>query len=358
MALRLTGSVANPGGASPCRLTRNGWAIGQFGTFGPVHAGRTALVPASGRVHAGPNNPRLEADIVKIVIGLDGSTHSLVGRDLVAGLRWPAETTVHLVGAYQVPIDWSGGFGSGMPWVGEIEDSMRDDMSEALRAAAEPLVEAGLTVTHAASWGRAADVLVASARETDADLVVVGSRGLGGLKRMLLGSVAGEVAADAPCSVLVARSPTVERIVVATDGSDAANGIADELAAWGTFAGMPTDAVAVSVPDAPAYELMVSLYTLGDDRLDTARQAAEAKAEADAEAMADRLRSLGIPAAPKPLRGDAAAEIVRHAEETGADLVVVGSRGLTGLDRLLLGSVARNVASDAHGSVLIVRKES
>jgi nucleotide-binding universal stress UspA family protein len=56
--------------------------------------------------------------------------------------------------------------------------------------------------------------------------------------------------------------------------------------------------------------------------------------------------------------GDPAAEIIAGAEASGADLIVLGSRGLTGLTRLLLGSVARNVLSGSTASVLVVRDAS
>jgi nucleotide-binding universal stress UspA family protein len=54
--------------------------------------------------------------------------------------------------------------------------------------------------------------------------------------------------------------------------------------------------------------------------------------------------------------GDAAAEAIAVAEERGADLIVLGSRGRTGLTRLVLGSVARNVLSGSTASVLVVHK--
>jgi nucleotide-binding universal stress UspA family protein len=54
--------------------------------------------------------------------------------------------------------------------------------------------------------------------------------------------------------------------------------------------------------------------------------------------------------------GDAAGEIVAAAEQRQADLIVLGSRGRTGLTRLLLGSVARNVLSGSTASVLIVHE--
>jgi nucleotide-binding universal stress UspA family protein len=55
------------------------------------------------------------------------------------------------------------------------------------------------------------------------------------------------------------------------------------------------------------------------------------------------------------LEGDPAEQIVRHAAESGADLIVMGTQGRTGVDRLLLGSVAEKVLRDATCSVLVVK---
>ena len=54
--------------------------------------------------------------------------------------------------------------------------------------------------------------------------------------------------------------------------------------------------------------------------------------------------------------GDAAAEIIAAAAEVGADLVVIGSRGRTGLASVVLGSVARNVLHGSTASVLVVHE--
>jgi nucleotide-binding universal stress UspA family protein len=53
--------------------------------------------------------------------------------------------------------------------------------------------------------------------------------------------------------------------------------------------------------------------------------------------------------------GDPAAEIVRHAVDTGIDLIVMGTHGRTGLERLLMGSVAEKVMREAPCSVLVVK---
>ena len=172
---------------------------------------------------------------------------------------------------------------------------------------------------------------------------------------MLLGSVAAEVAAHAPCPVLVARGANVSRLLVATDGSSNAGLIPELLERWGIFRGTQADVVAVAVPDGPAFELMVGLYTLGDERLAKQRRELTAKSGADADEMARRLTEVGIAATQHLRTGDPAAEILAAGEDRNTDLIVTGSRGLGTLERLLLGSVARNVLVHARCSVLIVR---
>lgn len=292
--------------------------------------------------------------VMKILVALDGSECSLVALDLVAGLPWPPGTVVTLFAAYDVPIDWTGGVGSTMDWVGDIEDASREALSDQLRDLAPRLERDGLTVERVVARGRAATAIVDAAREMRADLVVTGSRGRGPLRRMLLGSVADEVASEAPCPVLVARQPTISRLVVATDGSNIARRIPERLADFCVFSGLPGEVVAVSIPDGPIFETAVSLYTLGDERLATQRREIRSRYEQDAEAMASALDAVGIPSTPHLRSGDPAHEIIAVAEEREADLIVTGTRGLGGIDRLLLGSVARNVLTHARCSVLIL----
>ena len=86
---------------------------------------------------------------MKVLLALDGSAPSLVARDLVAGLQWPGRTVVHLVSGYRVPVDWTGGVGSTMDWVGDVEDAIRDELTTTLTAAAKPLYDRGLAPTPA-----------------------------------------------------------------------------------------------------------------------------------------------------------------------------------------------------------------
>lgn len=295
---------------------------------------------------------------MKILLALDGSEHSGVARDLVANMPWPAKTSVHLLSAYRPPVDYTGGVGSAMVWVGEIEDAVRDQLTETLTTMGAPLIASGLTVEQLLVRGRAADVILDAARDVGADLIVTGSRGRGPVRSMLLGSVAAEVAANAPCPVMVARGGSVSRILVAADGSPNSRMIPELLGAWDAFNGIPANVVSVVPKDPPGFELMVGLYTLGDERLENQRREEALVAGRTANEAAARLTEQSIPATSHVRSGDPANEILQAAAELRSDLIVTGSRGLGTLERLLLGSVARNVLIHAPCSVLIVRSDS
>ncbi|MDQ3859778.1 MAG: universal stress protein [Actinomycetota bacterium] len=76
---------------------------------------------------------------------------------------------------------------------------------EALSEARETLAESAIDATTAAPVGQAADEIVRTARESEADLVVLGARGLNPVKRLVLGSVSTKVLHEAPCDVLVVK---------------------------------------------------------------------------------------------------------------------------------------------------------
>jgi nucleotide-binding universal stress UspA family protein len=201
------------------------------------------------------------------------------------------------------------------------------------------------------------EVIVQVACEWNADLVVVGARGLTGLKGLLLGSVSNAVVHWAPCPVLVVKghpAPGVERVVVAVDGS------AHALRAARFAAALPFDlrttVAVVGVVDPPfvplsATELpLPAIYALLEERL-RERQAVitDALGEAAAEfhgrvRVVESLSKVGHPVE----------SIVETAEEPGVELVVMGARGLGPLDRLLVGSVSDGVLRRVDRPVLIV----
>lgn len=294
---------------------------------------------------------------MRILLALDGSASSVEARNLVASLPWQRGTSITLLTAYDIPTAWLGDTATaGGDWLGAAEDGLRRNAETELERLAEPLAGRGWSVDRRVARGRAASVILTTAEQLAADLVVVGSRGHGPIASMLLGSVSAEVADQARCAVLVARGPSVARLLVATDGSECAAIIPDVLGDMAALAGLPAVALSVTPVDSPAFELMVSLYTLGSEPLEAQRGELRGRYQSHAAAMAERLSANGIPAQPELRSGDAAHEILAVAKARGVDLVVTGSRCLHGLDRWLLGSVARNVLLLAPTSVLIVRR--
>ena len=204
--------------------------------------------------------------------------------------------------------------------------------------------------------GRPPSTIVAAAVSFGADLIVIGARGRGRFSTAVLGSVSAEVVDHAPCPVLVARRASAERIVFAEDGSDAA-AVARRTLAAHPFAGRPVRVVSVAHVPPPWHAAVSPMAT--EPALEVWDEALRIQREEHvelAEAAARELAAAGIPVETEVRMGDPAGEIVAAASEWDADLVAIGTHGRTGLQRLMLGSVARSVLHHAPSSVLVARE--
>ena len=196
--------------------------------------------------------------------------------------------------------------------------------------------------------------IVRCAETCGADYIVVGSHGRSRLARFVLGSVAERVTRYAHCSVLVARpSPSGGVVLAATDlsdpslpaitaGADAARRRGARLVVvsaldWTPPAAIPAAGVIAAIPPLPPPELV---QQASDVLRSTLEQAME---------------RIGVTGEARVLVGSPASMIVACAEELGAELIVMGTHGRTGLARLSLGSVAERVIRGAGCSVLAIR---
>lgn len=134
-----------------------------------------------------------------IVVGVDGSPGAREALDYALQEARLRGADVRVVAAWQVPsAAYAGTYGLGGPeLLSELEQAARDNVARALEAAAVDDVEVRTTVRE----GSPAHVLLEEA--ADADLLVVGSRGLGGFRGLLLGSVSQQCAHHAPCPLVV-----------------------------------------------------------------------------------------------------------------------------------------------------------
>jgi nucleotide-binding universal stress UspA family protein len=201
--------------------------------------------------------------------------------------------------------------------------------------------------------GRAADEILEIAEQIRADLVVIGSRGLGPVGRIALGSVSEAVIHHSRCPVLVLRGGEdawpPERVIIGDDGSEVARAAGDLAASLCGRHG----ARAVVLHAYPRLPEVDAEGRESDPRIvdDELRRAEKALLERSRELES----RLGSRPKTRLVVGDATANLLEAAEEDAPErtLLAVGSRGLGAIGRMRLGSVSTKVVHAAKGPVLV-----
>ena len=179
--------------------------------------------------------------------------------------------------------------------------------------------------------------IIDTALELAPDLIVLGRRGKRGLARFMVGHATAQVAGLAPCPVLmVPRAGELwqRRILLASDGSEAC-----------------APAEALSIDLARLCQLPLTLISVVSPSHNAERKAI---AQTALDRLLARVQAAGLEGEALLAEGRPEEVVVNTAGSRGADLIVVGSRGRTGLKRLLLGSVSERIMGLAQGPVLIV----
>ncbi len=208
-------------------------------------------------------------------------------------------------------------------------------------------------ITTVLARGSVAEAIVRQAHRRRVDLIMVGSRGFSDIRGFLLGSVSRKVVTSAPCPVLVVKRKltAIHHTVLAVDDSKFSKAVVDFL--LNEFAGEPTRITILSVVN-PV------VTSLGTEVL-TSRQVSDLTKpkEAQLRSVVSQYRKMflkeGWAVETKILKGHPGQTIIHYLETHSADLVAVGSRSLTGTERLQLGSVSEAVLKYAPCSVLVVR---
>lgn len=201
--------------------------------------------------------------------------------------------------------------------------------------------------------GPVAERIVKEATRRRVDLVIVGSRGLSDIREFLLGSVSRKVVALAACPVLVVkrRLPEIGLVVLAIDGSKYSRAAAGFLRAH-----LLPDVARLSVVSVvPPVVTDLAARVLPAAQLDSLTKPEEDRARDLVATARESFLKEGCAVTAEVLTGHPSHVIISYAEKQRAELVVVGSRGLTGQDRFLLGSVSESVVKHAPCSVLVVR---
>lgn len=265
-----------------------------------------------------------------ILLATDGSEYS-AGAVRVAG-EWArqsgARLTVLSIALYSPETETL------EPTLGAEAEHQAQERVEAARAALGD-VACTTQVRLAADPARG---IAAAAEELGADVIVMGRRGRRGLARWMLGDATAKAIGLAPCSVLmVPREGALwrRRILVASDGSRYGEAAARAAGRLAQQEGLPVSAVSV----------VTSSH--GPER--------RHEAEAAITRIQHELGKRGLTVSGQLSEGRPDQAIVAAAASQAADLIVVGSHGRTGLEKVLMGSISERVLNQAHCPVLVVK---
>lgn len=193
-------------------------------------------------------------------------------------------------------------------------------------------LEGGPEITREVRVGGASEVIGAAAEDAEAEFVVVGSRGLGSVGSLLLGSVSRSLAARGPCPTLIvpaSASPVGDGpVICAVDDSDGARAALSKAA---------------DVAERLDTQLLLVTVKAVDDP-----SSAAAERPVDDTGFGTRTEWIFM-------RGEPAGAIVEAAAARRADMIVIGSRGRGALAASMLGSVSSSVAGRSACPVMVVR---
>lgn len=285
----------------------------------------------------------------RILVATDFSEQA--GRAFEAALALAARTKaeLHVIHALEVALPLFEPYAVVLPadWIGEARRMAQEKLEQAHAA----VRARGLSGTTHIGDVPAAHAIADRAKALGADLLVIGTHGHTGLKHVLLGSVAERTVEYAPCAVWTVKGSadaSPRTIVVGTDFSEAGAEAFQAAAEWARLFGAKlhlVHALQIPMPLIAPYEVAIP-----EGIIEGARREAQRQLEQAAKSVA------GVSVTTELASTPAHAALVDAAKRLPAELIVTGSRGLTGLKHALLGSVAERTLRYATCSVLTVRK--
>jgi nucleotide-binding universal stress UspA family protein len=286
-----------------------------------------------------------------ILVPTDGSDHAERAAEHAGWLADRFGATVHLLAAVDIQAA-AGPFGAGgvdARFVEQLESGAEAAL-DAVETAAGDVPTTRETVREAPSGA-----ILEHAESTGVDLVVMGTHGRTGARRLVAGSVTENVVRQAAAPVLVVHAvdpPLAERyedVVLTSDGSEPAGVAVDHGLSLAERDGARVHALSV-------VNLGGMARAAEDAEVLEWRSYLERAAEETTDTVAERARSAGLEAVAAVRGGSPVDALVEYADETGADLLVVGTHGRRGVDRLLLGSTTERLVRRAGVPVLTVRR--
>jgi nucleotide-binding universal stress UspA family protein len=286
---------------------------------------------------------------LRVLVATDGSAQARAAVAATGRFPWPERTRVRIVVARRTRAEYRQSI-----LLAALDRSADLAAAAARHALSDRWPDAEVAVVDRTP----VDAVLGEARRFGADVIVVGWRGLGAVRRLLMGSVSRGVVRGADCSVLVVRGRPgdLRRIVIGLDGSPGARrAVAFVARLTPPRGGLVTLVTAVErmappsrvAPRAARAALAQEIARLNEKKSSAARQMFEQASDALGRRGWRTRTAVGNAA---PLRSLLTAVDAAHAQ-----LLVVGARGASGVRHLLLGSVAEGALNRCPVPVLVVR---
>ncbi len=281
---------------------------------------------------------------MRIIVAIDKSTCSKTALSEAIYMDCPVFTEIKVV----TVLDYS----EPLPVLELIQSEECDAAKKLVESAVDQLKEAHplAEVSGEVLDGYPDDAIIKLSRTWLADLIIVGSHGRKGISKLWLGSVSRAILLHAPCAVRVARpGPHAEttqggkNVLLALDGSEHSEHLIDHVLAFPWFEGTQFRCLHVVHPVAAAlddqeFEHQSSSFDgfIGQQHEWLEKQAARINEVFDQPVATGKI-----------LIGEAREQILLNAIEWPADLVVLGSHGRRGIDKLIMGSVSDAISNNA-----------
>jgi len=274
------------------------------------------------------------ATVKKILVGVGRDPRSDIALKYAGklGMKLGAMVTaMHVVKQEPIPASW--------PIKEQMERDLEDERQRITQVITEIVKKE--TLSHVqfrrVTKGNPADHLIKKSEQEGYDLIVIGHRDLPNIKKLFLGSVSSKVVQYAEVSVLVAKEITgPSKVLFCIDGSKCA----ERALRFGgeLIQGLGCRATVLNVTP-----------WITDESRSLAREIAEEGTEI--------IRGLGIDASSKAIfKKEIAKEILGEAEKGNYDLIVVGSRGLSGIQKFLLGSTTLKLINQTSRPILVYKR--
>ncbi len=287
---------------------------------------------------------------MKIILAVDGSEQSYEAARGLSGLAHAEELTVLTVISVPGLSYPSIGAGIAKDLTMQVEKAMIEEGERLLERVVSILPPNSGPVKKILQLGDPSDIIINTAEERQADLIVIGARGLGLIQEKIFGSVSHRVMTHAPCSTFIVKDSLrkIQRILIPLAHQEDGEAIMQFLNTTPFRESVDVTLMHVVPFSQPVWPVAAMIP-------EDLRKEIIAHGEQFTEEVASQIRNLGHKARGVVVLGAPSFSIAEQVEQTVPDLIVMRSQSRSRVNRFFLGSVSHSVVHHTKASILMIR---